>query len=286
VPLAAVVPAPRAEAPRVGLVVSADPPPAGDDDRWTEGLAYEPETCVGFTTVAACTADDMGDPDARTVGNVDYVPFVVLVEDACTTLSGDRGVRDRLRRQLDQVTSYAIAAELWTGTVAQAESYPNLYLTAPDTAAAPFDVVTASAQPMHIALGLLEQALGDCLHGQRGMIHVPRLALPDASRLTAFRRSGSVLLTDVDNIVVPDAGYPVGSGAEPDGQAAATATQAWIFATGMVTVRQTAPTVVPDLDSQAVRTRDNRRIYRAWRTVAATFDPCCRLAALVDLTAG
>lgn len=288
-----VVQAPPARAPRIGLVASSPPPP--DQERWEDHLAYRPEAygpTEGVQTVGACTTGDMGDPAARVFGNVTYIPWFALVEDACTTMGG-AGLTDdlaRLRRWLEQATSYAVAREVWAGARTQADATGNAYLTKAGTAADPLTVVQAAAVKPARAFSALEQALADHLRGQTGMIHVPRALAPMLPGVDGTASDG-VLRTKSGHLVVMDAGYPGPTGttaapasATPAGQANATAGQAWIFATSDVVVRLGEIFTVPDSDGQAVRTATNTRIARAYRPVAAPIEPG-RFAALVDLTA-
>jgi CBS domain-containing protein len=283
------VTAPLAQPARMGLVVSAAPAPADEGNDWVRGLSYQPETCGGYTTVGACTNTDRGRVQREDPTPVDYVPWVVEVSDACTTMGGPAD-EARLRRRLEQRTSYAIARELWTGEQAADDGSPNLSLAGAPTSDAPVTVLNdGTALSPKRAVGVMLQALGDCLHGQRGMIHVPSLAAP----FIPAERSGQ-LLTDkaTDHLIVVDAGYPVGAGTQPDvvtdpalGDPDADAGQVWIYGTPMVVVRQGPVTIEGVTDATAVTTTTNLRERRAWRPVAATFDPCCRLAVLVDLTA-
>lgn len=275
-----VVTAPPATPPTQGLVVSAASPPAGEGDAWLRGLSYRPESCAGYRLLGACDTTDPGAAVPGDVSVVDYLPPTVEVLRTCTTMQG-AAETDEVRRQLAALAPYAIAHELWTGELATVESWPNLFLAAADSAAAPLTVVGGGAAlAPALALGLVLEALGVCGHGQRGMIHVPRRAAV-AWHNDVDRTGNIATVRSTDDLFVVDAGYP---GTEPDGEAAPSATEAWIYATLMVTVRQ-GPDWVPADGAETVRTSVNRRILRGQRPFAATFDPCCRIAALVDLTA-
>lgn len=279
------VTAPRAEAARMGLVVSAASPPQGEGDDWVRGLTYQPETCGGYTTVGACTNADRGAVIREVPTPVDYVPWAVEASDACTTMGGEAD-EARLRRRLDQRTSYALARELWLGEQAAADASPNLAFVKPTSAAAPMTILAAGAAlNMRRAIGELEAGLAGCLHGQRGMIHVPSLA---GSAVGGFvERTGQLLTTKVgDHLVVVDAGYPTGAGSQPNGQTDPAAGRVWLFATPVVVVRRGPVVIEGATDAAAVNISTNLRSRRAWRPVAATHDPCCRLAVQVDLAAG
>lgn len=279
-----IVAAPRAQAPRMGLLVSAQSPPADDPADWTKGLSYQPETCGGWTTIGQCTTTDRGAVPPETPVPVGYLPWAVEVTDACTTMGGDLD-EERLRRRLDQRFSAAVAREMWLGDQRDLDGSPNVALTDATTTSAPVTVLNGGAAlGAKRALGELEAALGGCTHGQQGMIHVPSLAGPHIAALCD--RTGQLLTTKAaDHVVSVDTGYPTGAGSQPTGSGNPAAGQVWLYATPMVTVRQ-GPVVVEGVaDAQSVNVRTNLRSRRAWRLAAATWDTCCRFAVLLDLTA-
>lgn len=282
--MAAVVAAPQYDPPQYGLLASAAAPPPGEDPRaWTRSITWRPETCGGYGQISQCSAADLDPPDPGP-GAPAYEPWAVVVQDRCTTMSGRDDVEGRLRRRLQAVESYAIARELWDGALTQADDLDNPYLTEAGSEDRPLTVLNGgTAVKLSVAAGLLEEALGDCLHGARGMIHAPRSV---ALNYPGVERTGATWVTRNGNLLVGDAGYP-GSAPDHEDAAAPGDTQRWIAATGLVTVRRHPEiTVLPGDDTTGgVRTADNTRLYRAERLVAATYDPCCRLFVLVDLTA-
>lgn len=281
--LAGIVSPPQVEAPQYGLVASAlSPPPGENPGDWARGFSWQPETCGGYSVISQCS-DTVLDVPGVGPGNPSYEPWAVVVSDSCSTMSGQDGMPDRVRRQLIARESHALARELWDGALTQADDLGNPYLTEPDTADRPVTVLAGgSAVKLSVAQGLLEEALGDCLHGARGMIHAPRSV---AGRLTVQEKVGTSLFTRAGNLIVADAGYP--GTAPTGGTPASESSTRWMAATGMVTVRRHPDiTILPGDDATGgVRISDNRRLYTAERLVAATYDPCCRLFVLVDLTA-
>lgn len=281
--LAGIVFPPQAEPPQYGLVASAlGPAPGETPDDWARGFSWKPETCGGYSVISQCS-DTVLDVPGPGPGTPHYEPWAVVVEDSCSTLSGADGMPDRLRRQVLARESHALARELWDGALTQADDLGNPYLTEADSAARPLTVLAGGAAvKLSVAQGLLEEALGDCLHGARGMIHAPRSV---AAALAVQEKVGTSLFTRSGNVVVPDSGYP---GTAPSGgTAAAESSTRWMAATGLVTVRRHPEiAILPGDDATGgVRISDNRRLYTAQRLVAATYDPCCRLFVLVDLTA-
>lgn len=281
--MAGVVQPPQVEAPQFGLVASAlNPPPGETPDTWARGFTWQPETCGGYSVISQCSDTELDVP-GQGPGNPTYEPWAVVVSDSCSTMSGADGMPDRVRRQLIARESHAIARELWDGALTQADDLGNPWLTEPDTADRPVTVLAggAAVKPA-VAQGLIEEALGDCLHGARGMLHVPRAA---AGMFAVQEKVGTSFYTRAGNLLVADAGYP---GTNPDGETPASESSTrWVAATGLVTVRRHPEiTILPGDDATGgVRTSDNRRLYTAERLVAATYDPCCRLFVLVDLTA-
>jgi hypothetical protein len=124
---------------------------------------------------------------------------------------------------------------------------------------------------------MLEQAAGEAFHGQQVYLHISREARPFFPELV---KVGQLIYTNLDNLVVADAGYP---GGPPDGVAAAD-NVAWIYATGPVIVRRT-PLIVESAElAQVVDVRTNTIRRTAARRVAATFDTCAYFAVPITLS--
>lgn len=280
----ATIPTPPASPPRVGLL------PSLRADQVTEtgpmravGVAYVPEGCGTGGRTDPCDPGTLGAVDNPTM--VEAEPFTVWAASKCSPQPRDFDYQGRARRQLAAIESYEIANELWTGSLTQASAtsdgdpWPNPYFAQPAA-----DVLTASGgevTPMGAIQGLacLEQALGDYLHGQRGMIHCTRQTAIHWDQLGMLRREGPVVLTLLDTIVVPDAGY---DGSGPDGSAAADE-QIWAYGTGMVGVRLGPVVTVPGNDAEATNRSTNTITYRAERDAAAWFDECALVAAAVAI---
>jgi hypothetical protein len=221
---------PPVVAPPLNLVTSSRNPLANGDEtdgRWVEGFAFQPGLNVDPDLLPACGSTDIAG-DKPPQGLVETVPWWVQAADRCTVL-GYRG-RDWIGRATDALraaTPKGVEFEFWTGELATANGWPNLFLA--NGAATD---VTPVGGPVTIeeAIGLLEQALADCGAGGRGMIHCAPVATPS---LAITHREGPLLLTVRDTIVVPGVGYP---GTDPSGAAPAAGTS-WLYATGMVDVR-------------------------------------------------
>ena len=121
------------------------------------------------------------------------------------------------------------------------------------------------------------------------MLHVAPETSPN---LLGARRVGALLLSVMDNIIVPGTGYPTGNAAGtiatgPIGNANAApgSGNAWIFATDLVGVRLSAPVVTTETYAESIDRGNfgdpNMVRIRAQRFAAATFDgfrlACCRV---------
>jgi hypothetical protein len=198
----------RAEAPTVGLVTSARTPDDPNDVRWQGGFSWRPERCFRGSGYNPCSDNpalvDLGGTDSELAY---YVPNVLRVEDVCSTMS-PQAADDRVLRQLEAATPYAVARELWTGELSDAAPYDtpnganqvNARLASQDAV-----VITPGNLGPHEAIGALEESARAAALGQQVYIHVPlRVFAMLGDHVT---RRGQLWYTGADSIVVPDAGY-------------------------------------------------------------------------------
>jgi hypothetical protein len=249
---------------------------------WQEGISWRSELCPSYAVFDPC-GDGPNVPEDQSSGLVFYRPVAFRVEDECITRNVGFDI-ERVSRMAEAVTSTAVATELWTGAATQAEPYDvpdglggvttgamNAYLAGP-TAEVIGDAV---ANPME-ALGLLEERARQQAGGQQVFLHVPnRITTQLGAQL---RRSGNLIYTQTDAIVVGDPGY---TGTGPTGDAG-TPPGTWCYATGPVGV-YLDPIVPMTEDQYAVNRQTNRRTVWAERMFGATFDPCCHFAIQVDV---
>lgn len=273
--------APPATPPRVGLLASLggidrimrDTATADPQQRWADqsGFDFNSEACNASGRFDICTPGDLS-PDAD-AGSLSWTPFGIYATDVCTTMqSRDRD--GRARRALAACASYQVAGELWTGDLAQANGYDNGWLASPES-----DVLSAgSGMTPTNALACLEEGLAACSCGARGMIHATRQVATLWAADGLIRFEAGLLLTFMDSVVVPDAGY---TGSGPDGQAAA-AGAVWAYATTMVQVRLSEVQVLVDLGAKDLV---NTGVARAQQIAAVSWDRCCHLAVQVDAPA-
>jgi hypothetical protein len=282
----ATVPAPQATIPPHSLIRSAITNRDSDPD-WQRGLEYAPETVGGYRALSGCTAEvvDFG-AGGPPVAAVDYTPWELQVEDPCASVFGYREdeVTDRLRRAMDSTESYAIARELWAGDLTKADTAaagdgaaPNLYL-----ARDPEVLNGGTPVSPKRGLGMLEKAVGDALRGQQAFLHISRTARPFFPELV---KVGNLLYTNIDNVVVADAGYPgtPPDGTPPDGTDDADGV-AWVYATGPVVVRRSPFAMDSASAAEVVDTRTNAILRTASKRVAATFDPATLFAVPITLS--
>lgn len=301
--LLAVVDAPQRTAPRGATLLRSANPVTEADDRWLAGLRYTPEACGDGNIVQAagyCGGvgfagfQGMPDPDDWPMGDdVDYVPPYVAVAQRCSVMGGPQElaiVEARARRLLETCATVGIARELWRGEVARdpegpadaanpvgETTLPNNYLA---NAASYDDLGDGGDFSVLDAMAALEEGLAGCSCGGAGMIHTTSQVVTYWNHLGLVERQpDGRLLTALGTIVVADPGYD-GSGqggAAPD----ATGASSWAYATGLVDVRLGPVDVLNE--RSGVRSQNDYVVY-ALRPFAATFDPCCHLAAKINHT--
>lgn len=270
-----VVAAPQATVPVHSLIRAADTSRDGEAG-WERGLAYAPESPGGYRALFPCSGNLTGtveDLPGRTP-TVEYEPWELQVEYPCHSTFGYNAadVDAQLTRAMDATESFAIARELWTGEGALAEGAPNLSLVDGPT-------VLNAGTPVRVqrALGMIEQAVGEALRGQRGYVHLSRETL---SLFGYLQSAGNLITSYSGNLLVADAGYP---GSAPRGEDAADGV-AWIYGTGSVVVRRSRQFADGD-ETETLDTRTNVLTRRASKVVAATFDRSAHFAVAVDLNA-
>ena len=100
------------------------------------------------------------------------------------------------------------------------------------------------------------------------MLHLMPEATPS---LLNARRVGNLLMSELDNIIVPGSGYP---GTGPGGTTPA-ATETWLYVTDLVNIRMDDPVVTPDNFAQALdwgqADQPNTLRFRAQKLVAADY---------------
>lgn len=247
--------------------------------RWESGASFCPENC---TEVAGWNPDceswpggvkpDKADPPARQ-NCYEVQPFVLETAFDCDA----QGFKvldyaGRARRQAEAGTSKGMELELWTATIVPTN--PSL-----DNGA----VILGAGAPFPLLQGIaiLGQALSNCAHGGRGMIHAPTWIVDMwlGQYGTLFNTSGNRIVTaNRGDVIVSGTGYP---GTGEDGLDAAEGTS-WVYATGPINYRVGDVIVFPDTLAEAIDIRRNDVEYRAERMALVNFDTCCHFGILID----
>ena len=246
-----------------------------------------------------------------TYGNlpqVGFIPYLIQVEDECSAF--DFQTWDwvgRALRLLDIATPQAVEQEFWMGLYStntltgpmydSASPSLNAFLQQSGTPSSGGGSIAAQdltgvthanrSTPANLptvtrGIQILEDYLANTGNGGQGMLHVAPETSPN---LLGARRVGPLLLSVMDNIIVPGAGYPTSGATGPSGNADATpvAGTAWIYATDLVSVRLDTPVVTPSTAAEALDRGSmgdpNTIRVRAQRFAAATWDGA-RLAAV------
>lgn len=252
-------------------------------DRWEAGVTWLPEGCDEGSIWIPCCSDDV--PDSVVPDSVIVIPGVAMATFKCSTFSrGALDYRGRARRKLQAVASHHLATEFWRGDAAIECDLPNDWLANPDTVT----IVNSGAvsTPLLYALGLLQDALADCLNGGFGVIHAKRsLVNLWASASVIEKRidsdTGTIRFFDMfDNEIIADSGY---DGSATDGTIDETGDTQWVYATGIVGVASGNIIVNPPTEAEAVDRATNLVTYTAQQTVVAGFDNCCHFGINVSV---
>lgn len=286
--LFAVVEAPQQRPPRGATLERSANPITEPDERWVAGLQYLPESCGTADNVQAagyCGSGFAGFPDDGddwALGElVQYVPPFVAVASECSAIGGETElalVQARAARLLEACQTKGIAKELWRGDIAKAATpdLPNNYLA---NSASYTDLGSGSDFSLLDAMAALEEGLAHCSCGGIGMIHAtPQAATYWAHLRLIDRQPDGRLLTALGTLVVVDPGY---DGSAANGSVDESGASSWAYATSMVDLRLGAVDVLAD--KTVIKTRNDFIAY-TFRPFAATFEPCCHLAAQLDHT--
>jgi hypothetical protein len=171
------------------------------------------------------------------------VPYVLVSEDWCSTFGFEaRDFKGRATRLLENGFHAGLEREFWAGAMAQAQGWPNNYLTNTATVT---DLTPGTVPSVARAQQILQDAIAQNGYGGQGMIHCQPQTAPN---LLNARRVGSLLLDVFDNIVVPGVGYP---GTVPGGDAPPSG-QSCLYATDLIAVRlEEDVTIFPDTFAEA-----------------------------------
>ena len=249
------------------------------DERWIRKFSKEYDSLPSYVRLLTVNDETVTDgtlsDKQASASYLTYVPFNIEVEDLSSTF-GLLGV-DRIaavKAALEAVTSKALEREFWEGKAALAETGANgnMYLSKASAATIPVD---AAKKPEN-ALMLLEQAISNSPTGQNGVIHMTRdVASILGSRLVYKKgdtENSGRAMTRLGTDVIIGSGY-TGNGPIGHANAAASATNKWIYATGPVEVHLGKIEVVNDNLAQGADVTINNMRIKAFRPAAVYADP-------------
>jgi len=259
------------------------------DERWVRKFAYEYDSMPSYvrlltvndeTIAAGELSDNQADANYQY-----YVPFYIDAEifDSTFSLPGE----DRFAqvvKALDCVTQKALEYEFWEGVAAQEETDAagNMYLRKSGAATIP---VVGAKKPEN-ALMLLEQAIASSPVGESGVIHMTRdVASILGSRLIYKKgetENSGRAMTRLGTDVIIGSGY-TGNGPIGDANAAASATNKWMYATSSVQVHLGKVEIVNENLGQGADVTINNMRIKAFRPAAAYADPSMLFAMRVTL---
>jgi hypothetical protein len=275
--------APEILPPTQSLVAASFSPDAPElariGNRWGLGMEFRSILCTGDPTAYdICAPAPMPEGTRSVLEEVD--PFGVVVTDTCSTFGYTyNDYVGRVERKHKAQESFVIANQFWTGAL----SPSTFHLAA---GASVTDVNPGAAVIAAEAVALLDQELGECLHGARGVIWcTARCFINMFLSAGLYRPQGSPrTFTHMDNLVVPDAGFP---GTDPNG-GVESSTVEWMYATAPAKVYRSRPIIYPNEGNpawQSVARDRNDVTFRAESLAAVVVDPCCLLGIKVSLPA-
>jgi hypothetical protein len=259
------------------------------DERWVRKFAQEYDTMPSYVRLLTVNDETIANgqlSDNQADNNYQYyVPFYVDAEifDSTFSLPGEDRFKQAVKA-LESVTQKAIEREFWEGYAAQAETSANdnFYLRKSGAATIP---VSGAKKPEN-ALMILEQALSDSPIGGNGVIHMTRdIASILGSRIIYKKGEDEPLgqaMTRLGTKVVIGSGY-TGNGPIGDGNATASATNKWMYATGMVDVHLGKIEIVNENLAQGADVTINNMRIKAYRPAAVLADPSMHFAMRVTL---
>lgn len=277
-------------APAVSLATTARRLPGAFE--WRTGIAFRQGQCPTSGRWRYCP-DGLDEKTADAGhGSTGFVPFSIYATVRCdmtTPLSADEQ-HQLVQDQLDAVTPWHLARELWTGEF-NTSGQPNPTLQAPSPGATnefdPSHVITspdAAVDALGALYALYERTTK---HGGGAVAHVPSELITHLFHQGLVKQQGDVFVAP-NFVVSPGPGYP-GSGAygpktaaHPSG-ATADSSHVWIYMTGPVEFATGEVQVLPEGSMAFAPRRTNRHELWAEAPAIVRFDPCSVFAALATI---
>lgn len=255
----------------IGTLLSTFEPQDVTDPHWELGYQFPTwGACLSaFRWAPSCEPTDKDIGTGSTT--VEAVPFTVLAPFRCSTTGtgGDLGEYEAAARQaLKFMGGQQVEEELWHGTLAVAEGWPNLALT---VGADMVGLSATDAYPWPVALALLQKDMRACLGDAVGVIHASPALVSLWQMAGAVKEISGVLRDVFGNFVIAGSGY---DGSDPDG--VITSGIEWAYGTGIVDIRIGEVYVLDP--KQSVQRSTNTVELVAEATMSATWDGCCHHA--------
>lgn len=263
------------------------------DERWINGVRWEPVCATGNTTVSPCiTGTTAIDPPAKAATwshqTRGAYSFTVYSEIDCSPPGWWDLAQERAAAGLTEVEAWQVERVFQTGQAAGVSNLILPNLTTTGTIFHPIDssvlmqpstlTVTGAVLDVVEGLGRLEQALADCYRGGRGVIHVPIQVVNELAAQHLITARGTQLRTTIGNLVAVGAGYTPTIG--PGGATPAAGT-AWMFGTGTM-FGYRSELKIPGSNRESLDRSENTLRRIAERHVLIGWD-CCLIAVLVTL---
>lgn len=280
-----VIRAPQPDEPSYGLFSVAEVRTHGArDEDWIGGFNVETDVC-GYVTrlLPQCIATDdtpieVHDGDDGSAW-FHVSSFSIVHSFECDNSIGYNAVdrRKTVVNGLNRVTEFSVERELWTGEVAQVDSYS----TPADRFLEGATDVTPSggAAKPEVAIALVEQAFAEGNPGVQATIHITPLIAASLRKSFFFEEDGK-LRTANGSLVSISRGGDGDSGPSSGGSD----TTHWVYATGPVYVELGGEELITTSTSESVNPVTNAVIFVAERPAAVYFDGCSWFGALADAT--
>lgn len=264
------------DVPRYGLLSVADMP-AGEDPHWVNGVEYDlppvPQATADATDCLPGPAEERELASGKPWGT--SLPFRAWAGFQCSPVGlSEQDIADYALQKLAAAEGPFVESQVWSETT-------------PAFMSADTESVQATAVPLEVGVGLLEEWLLTAYAGV-GAIHIPRRLAAHADHKAILHASGAKMSTLLGTPVslgnYPNVGPPATPPDEEDPwePEAPAAGSFWIVATGDVSIRRTPATVLTGRDTAWIDPRTNTVQGIAERQFVVTFDEIAG-AVLVNL---
>lgn len=267
---------PAPQPPRYSLLTAAQRVDEADE-RWANGGAIWPYPCGVVDVRNICAGSGAYTRSVVSqvaAGNVDaYEASIGFQCHAGGIHDNDfQAFKDRARLAFEAMEAAAVEAEF----LAAAQLTNNVPLKG-DAGHVPTLLNAGAATSVKNGFALLEGAIAGSK--RRGMMHMsPRVASWEDLGVVTENQN---LVTRLGSLVVPGYGYDM-IGVTPQGGAAATGTQEWAYATGLIEYRSGPIRILPDRPQDGLDRSSNQ--YTVWvtREYLVTWDRCVHAAVKID----